>query len=195
LAGRRNKASDQKSHDDVSPFLVAMSSYPPRSTGHACLFFHSLTLPPIGRALIQDFGIALGCPHVRCCHRFLQALIVFPAGPAVFSQSTRYQMGGDMKTGMDMGVAGESERNSSSEGAGGERGRRKEERTLDVHRGRTDIFWGRVEQALQEFAASNNSKRGIYKTAARNAQARTQPQENPVQPNPRKIKSNSPPTV
>ena len=109
-------------------------------------------------------------------------------------------MGGDTKTGMYMGVAGESERNSAAK-AQEERDRERQgqgqeqERTLDVHRGRTDIFWGRVEQALQEFAASNNSKRGIYKTAARNAQARTQPQENPVQPNPRKIKSNSPPTV
>lgn len=58
--------SDQKSHDDVTPF-VAMAheqQWLHAVTGHAC----------IGRALIQDFGIALGCPHVRYCHRFLQAL-------------------------------------------------------------------------------------------------------------------------
>jgi hypothetical protein len=64
---------------------------------------------------------------------FFRLLIVFPAGPAVFSQSARYQMGGDMKAGMDIGVAGESKRNSSSEGAGGERegeGGRKKERLM-----------------------------------------------------------------
>lgn len=32
--------------------------------------------------------------------------LYFSAGPAVFSRSARYQMGGDMKAGMDMGVAG-----------------------------------------------------------------------------------------
>lgn len=47
-----------------------------------------------------------------------------------------------MKTGMDMGVAGESERNSSSEGAGGERGAggRKKERLMCIEA--AQIFFG-----------------------------------------------------
>lgn len=153
LAGRRNEPSDRKSHDDVSMYpspFVAMSSYPSTPTQvlgtPASFSTHSSSYwPRINSGLAHYNWIA---PTYYVVIGFCaQALIAFPPPSCCFQRAIeweeerwRLKEGRERKClcvclgrakGTVAAKEGEEERDWE---------RQEEERTLDVHRGRTDIF-------------------------------------------------------